>query len=106
VLIISDACFSAAMIPLVNPPSPDLQGLTSRQILTSGSFQEVPAKSYFTQRVLEVLEQNDLNPLSALRLYGKILDDVMSHTNKQPLLLPFGENGILWGQFNFYKKAH
>ncbi len=111
ILLISDACYSAAMRSeddkkdnddLYLPKYKQYQ-YKSRQILTSGGLEKVPEKSIFIEMVMKTLEQKESKYLSAKELYNYIFTGVKNQTNNQPELNLFGKDGNEGGQFYFIR---
>ncbi|MEP7252012.1 MAG: tetratricopeptide repeat protein [Ginsengibacter sp.] len=111
ILLISDACYSAAMRSVDDKKDNDELYLPkykqyeykSRQILTSGGLEKVPEKSIFIEMVMKTLEQKDNKYLSAKELYNYIFTGVKNQTNNQPELNLFGKDGNEGGQFYFIR---
>ena len=111
ILLISDACYSAAMRSVDDKKDNDELYLPkykqyeykSRQILTSGGLEKVPEKSIFIEMVMKTLEQKDSKYLSAKELYNYIFTGVKNQTNNQPELNLFGKDGNEGGQFYFIR---
>lgn len=111
ILLISDACYSAAMRSEDDKKDNDELYLPkykqyqykSRQILTSGGLEKVPEKSIFIEMVMKTLEQKESKYLSAKELYNYIFTGVKNQTNNQPELNLFGKDGNEGGQFYFIR---
>lgn len=110
ILLLSDACYSAAMRSDgnintdVNYKPRDLQyTFKSRQILTSGGLEKVPEKSIFMQMVMKAMQLKNRKFLSALELYNDITPGVVNQTNNRPQLNLFGKDGNEGGQFYFIR---
>ena len=111
ILLISDACYSAAMRSENDKKDADELYLPkykqyqykSRQILTSGGMEKVPEKSVFIEMVMKTLEQKDDKYLSAKDLYNYIFTGVKNQTHNQPELNLFGKDGNQGGQFYFIR---
>ena len=107
ILMISDACYSAAMRGGADDdnavPQKYEYKFKSRQMLTSGGLEKVPGESIFIKMVMKALEENDEKYLSAKVLYNLIFSGVRNQTNKEPELNVFGRDGNEGGQFYFIK---
>ena len=110
ILLISDACYSAAMrgakeekedIPQL-PKNVEYK-YKSRQILTSGGLAKVPEESVFIKMMLKSLEENEEKFISAKMLYNLIFSGVRNQTNLEPELNLFGREGNEGGQFYFIR---
>jgi hypothetical protein len=109
ILMISDACYSAAMR---GSDEAEFDRLTerkewqfkSRQMLTSGGFEKVPGESVFINMVIKALELNENKVLSAKALYNLIFTGVKNQTDREPELNIFGKDGNEGGQFYFIKQ--
>jgi len=102
ILVISDACFSASMVSEEKNSQIQMDmSLSTRQILTSGSLEGVPARSFFIDAIIETLANNTLPILPAVRLHSRIVEPVMDKTGKTPLLMYCGDGGNMGGQFQF-----
>jgi hypothetical protein len=107
ILMISDACYSAAMRGGNEEdnavPQKYEYKFKSRQMLTSGGLEKVPGESIFIRMVMKALEENQEKYLSAKVLYNLIFPGVRNQTNKEPELNLFGKDGNEGGQFYFIK---
>ena len=110
ILLVSDACYSAAMRSDDNTGKDDIYlpkykqyQYKSRQILTSGGLEKVPEKSVFIDMVMKTLDQTDTKFLSAKELYNYIFPGVKNQTSNQPELNLFGKDGNEGGQFYFIR---
>jgi tetratricopeptide (TPR) repeat protein len=107
ILMISDACYSAAMRGGNEDESAVPQKyeykFKSRQMLTSGGLEKVPGESIFIKMVMKALEENQEKYLSAKVLYNLIFSGVRNQTSKEPELNLFGKDGNEGGQFYFIK---
>jgi hypothetical protein len=107
ILMLSDACYSAAM----RGSDDDAHAIEkkyefkfkSRQVLTSGGLEKVPGESIFIKMVMKALKDNDEKYLSVKKLYSLIFSGVKNQTNIEPELNLFGSNGNQGGQFYFIK---
>ena len=106
ILMLSDACYSAAMrgSEEVRTPSKWEYKLRSRQVLTSGGMEKVPGESVFVKMVLEALQKNEDTLLPVSELYSIIYGGVKKQSNTEPKLNDFGKDGNEGGQFYFIKK--
>jgi hypothetical protein len=107
ILMISDACYSAAMRggneEDNSVPQKYEYKFKSRQMLTSGGLEKVPGESIFIKMVMKALQENQEKYLSAKVLYNLIFSGVRNQTNKEPELNLFGKDGNEGGQFYFIK---
>ena len=111
ILLVSDACYSAAMrsdedkISKENTYQPrDKQyEFKSRQILTSGGLEKVPEKSIFMEMVMKSMQLKNRKFLSAVELYNDITPGVVNQTKNRPQLNLFGKDGNEGGQFYFIR---
>lgn len=101
ILIISDACFSGAMLPAVTAGNVNAEEMKSREFLSSGYLESVPGESYFIQKLTEALTLNKKEVLSDDILYSRILEDVEDHTHTNVILTPYGNMGNRSGHFCF-----
>ena len=108
-LLISDACFSGSIFKTrsfeKSPKSIQKKfELTSRKAITSGTLKTVPNKSMFLKYLLNRLETNPNNYLSARQLFDKIEEPVMNNSPNTPqygTIYGIGDEG---GDFIFVKK--
>lgn len=108
-LLISDACFSGSIFKTrsfeKSPKSIQKKfELTSRKAITSGTLKTVPNKSMFLKYLLNRLETNPNNFLSARQLFDKIEEPVMNNSPNTPqygTIYGIGDEG---GDFIFVKK--
>ncbi len=108
-LLISDACFSGSIFKTrsfeKSPKSIQKKfELTSRKAITSGTLKTVPNKSMFLKYLLNRLETNTSNYLSARQLFDKIEEPVMNNSPNTPqygTIYGIGDEG---GDFIFIKK--
>lgn len=120
VLLISDSCFSGALldtrgiiseakVPEIRQEDKDMQILyksRSRQILTSGAKEPVPDDSSFFRSLLETLQELTDDTFSTHELFYhvrmKVLNDLRVGQNPQVgKILHAGDNG---GDFVFFRK--
>ncbi|MEO7049480.1 MAG: hypothetical protein ABI091_29525, partial [Ferruginibacter sp.] len=109
VLMVSDACYSAAMRgsdddAVDRLTARDEWQFKSRQILTSGGLEKVPGESVFIKMVIKSLQVNDEKILSVKTLYNLIYQGVKNQTDREPELNVFGKDGNEGGQFYFIKQ--
>ena len=108
-LLISDACFSGSIFKTrsfeKSPKSIQKKfELTSRKAITSGTLKTVPNKSMFLKYLLNRLNTNTSNYLSARQLFDKIEEPVMNNSPNTPqygTIYGIGDEG---GDFIFVKK--
>ncbi|WP_347175043.1 caspase family protein [Polaribacter uvawellassae] len=108
-LLISDACFSGSIFKTrsfdKSPKSIQKKfELTSRKAITSGTLKTVPNKSMFLKYLLDRLQNNPNNYLSARQLFDKIEEPVMNNSPNTPqygTIYGIGDEG---GDFIFVKK--
>ena len=108
-LLISDACFSGSIFKTrsfeKSPKSIQKKfQLTSRKAITSGTLKTVPNKSMFLKYLLNRLETNASNYLSARQLFDRIEEPVMNNSPNTPqygTIYGIGDEG---GDFIFVKK--
>ena len=109
ILILSDACYSAAMRSgddrreMPQLPKNKEYNFKSRQILTSGGLEKVPEKSVFISMLLKSLQGNEEKFISVKMLYNLIFNGVRNQTGKEPELNLFGKEGNEGGQFYFVR---
>lgn len=108
-LMLSDACYSAAMRGADDNAIDRLTArnewqFKSRQILTSGGLEKVPGESVFIQMVIKALTMNEEQIFSVKTLYNQIFEGVKNQTNREPELNAFGRDGNEGGQFYFIKQ--
>ena len=107
ILLISDACYSAAMRGDDDYshalPKKYEYNHKSRQVLTSGGLEKVPGESIFINMAMKALKENDQKYLSVQELHNLIYNGVKNQTNILPDLKPFGSNGNEGGQFYFIR---
>jgi hypothetical protein len=116
ILLISDSCFSGALLdtrevagPTIKQDDKDIQILyqaKSRQILTSGAKEPVPDDSSFFRSLLKTLETSTDETFSAYTLYHEIrtqvLNDLRVGQNPQVgKILNAGDDG---GDFVFFRR--
>ncbi|MEP7079459.1 MAG: tetratricopeptide repeat protein [Ginsengibacter sp.] len=109
VLMLSDACYSAAMRgsdedAVDRLTARDEWQFKSRQILTSGGLEKVPGESIFIKMVIKSLKLNEEKIFSVKTLYNQIYLGVKNQTEREPELNVFGKDGNEGGQFYFIKK--
>lgn len=109
ILMVSDACYSAAMRGTDDDQvdrltSRDEWQFKSRQILTSGGLEKVPGESIFIKMVIKSLQMNENKTLSVKTLYNLIYQGVKNQTEREPELNVFGKDGNEGGQFYFIKQ--
>ena len=108
-LLISDACFSGSIFKTrefkAAPKSVQKKyELTSRKAITSGTLKTVPNKSVFLKYLLQRLESNNSDYLSARQLFNTIEEPVMNNSPNTPqygTIYGIGDEG---GDFIFIKK--
>jgi hypothetical protein len=108
-LLISDACFSGSIFKTrsfeKSPKSIQKKfELTSRKAITSGTLKTVPNKSMFLKYLLDRLQTNSSNYLSARQLFNQIEEPVMNNSPNTPqygTIYGIGDEG---GDFIFVKK--
>ena len=108
-LLISDACFSGSIFKTrsfeKSPKSIQKKfELTSRKAITSGTLKTVPNKSMFLKFLLNRLQNNTSNYLSARKLFDRIEEPVMNNSPNTPqygTIYGVGDEG---GDFIFIKK--
>ncbi len=108
-LLISDACFSGSIFKTrefkAAPKSVQKKyELTSRKAITSGTLKTVPNKSVFLKYLLQRLESNSSDYLSARQLFNTIEEPVMNNSPNTPqygTIYGIGDEG---GDFIFIKK--
>ncbi|HOJ37819.1 MAG TPA: caspase family protein [Ignavibacteriales bacterium] len=111
ILVISDACFSGALIKTravnnFNKYIDELIKNKSRKALTSGVLTTVPDKSVFVKYLLQELKNNDKLYLPAEELYFRIKEKVVlnSPTKQIPMYGEIYNTGDEGGDFIFVKK--
>src|SRR5262245_20496119 len=78
ILLISDACFAGGIFLAREAFGPgsnataELENLTSRTAMTSGTLTTVPDRSVFVEYLLKQLRENTEERLPALELFGKL----------------------------------
>ena len=110
-LLISDACFSGSILVRGNgsrdtpkvQPMLQLYNMPSRQAMTSGFLEVVPARSVFAQFLIQYLDENKDPFLSAFDLYAKLRAPVQVNSDPQtfPQYDPIAEAGHEGGDFIF-----
>lgn len=108
-LLISDACFSGSIFKTrsfeKSPKSIQKKfELTSRKAITSGTLKTVPNKSMFLKYLLNRLETNPNNYLSARQLFNNIEEPVMNNSPNTPQYVTIYGIGDEGGDFIFVKK--
>ena len=112
VLIMSDACYSAAMRgnpddvkkEEVTVPLKEEYKYSSRRILTSGGLEKVPGTSSFMKLVIASLLRNTEPLFSEMFMYSLIAPGVKTETGNLPIIQDFGKDGNHGGQFYFIRK--
>ncbi len=106
ILMLSDACYSAAMRGEneIKTPSKYEYQLRSRQVLTGGGLEKVPGESVFVKMVSKALSINTDTYISASSLYNLIYNGVRKEADTEPKLFDFGKDGNEGGQFYFIRK--
>lgn len=113
VLIISDSCFSGAL--LMNRSAMEeadkaiqiLFSAKSRKAITSGVKEEVPDKSVFFKQLYRFLKYNERKFLTAAELYTGIRNKVIAESplDQKPQFGAIAETGDDGGDFIFIKKG-
>lgn len=114
ILIVSDSCYSGALLDTrseldLGKSEKKIQILyksKSRQIITSGAKEPVPDKSIFFKYLIETLEQNKENAISANTLFHKIRDRVIinSPLEQKPQIGKIKFAGDDGGDFILFRK--
>jgi len=100
VLVIADACYSGVLFkfkPLEVIPDKSISSqykFVSRQAITSAGLQKSPDETPFMKRLIEVLERNSLDFLSASELFRNIVP-VINEQSKFDKRIPIPEFGNL-----------
>jgi hypothetical protein len=108
-LLISDACFSGSIFKTrsfeKSPKSIQKKfELTSRKAITSGTLKTVPNKSMFLKYLLNRLDGNTKQYLSARQLFDRIEEPVMNNSPNTPQYGTIHGIGDEGGDFIFVKK--
>ena len=89
ILLISDACFAGGIFLAREAFGPgsnaiaELENLTSRTAMTSGTLTTVPDRSVFVEYLLKQLRENTEDRLPALELFGKLRLPVINNSPAQ-----------------------
>jgi hypothetical protein len=117
-LLVSDACFSGDIFRgnTISVPFEDsekyykeVQGLSSRQAMTSGGIEPVMdggknGHSVFAYYLLKSLNENQSKYYDVGQLYNQIKIPVVNNSDQTPKLSPVKDTGDEGGQFIFIKK--
>ena len=117
-LLVSDACFSGDIfrgntvsVPFEESEKyyKEVNGLNSRQALTSGGLEPVmdggkDGHSVFAYYFLKTLESNQSKYFDASQLYTKVKIPVINNSEQTPKFSPIKNTGDEGGQFIFIKK--
>lgn len=117
-LLVTDACFSGDIFRgnIVSVPFEEsekyfreVNGLPSRQALTSGGVEPVmdggkEGHSVFSYYLLKTLKENNGKYFDANQLYNKVRVPVINNSEQTPKLSPIKNAGDEGGQFIFIKK--
>ena len=110
-LLITDACFSGSIFDdtrsaFDNAPQhiKSLYSRTSRKAMTSGSKEEVPDKSVFTEYLIKGLQDNTKHYLTANELFNFLQEPVLSNTNTVPRFGVIQNTKHEGGEFVFVKR--
>ncbi len=110
VLVVSDACFSGAILAARETPKADgyraIARLKSRKAITSAASTIVPDQSVFTKYLLQYLVSNRRDYLSAAELFTQMQTSVTdnSPTRQVPQYGSIREAGNEGGDFIFVRK--
>jgi hypothetical protein len=92
-LLITDACFGGSIFKTRAVEGVDhrkiheLYKSKSRKAMTSGNLTEVPDKSFFTNFLLKILDENEFEYLPASSLFTRLYEPVL---NNSPTVPQFG----------------
>ncbi|MEA3318055.1 MAG: caspase family protein, partial [Bacteroidota bacterium] len=109
-LLIADACFSGGIFKERKSfrksakSIKELQELTSRKAMTSGSLKEVPDKSVFLLYLTKRLKENTHDNISAEELFNSFNVQVMNNSSNTPLYGDIKGAGDEGGDFIFVKR--
>lgn len=108
ILLISDACFSGSIFKTrAMSTGLDLTAVSklykqnSRKAMTSGSLNTVPDKSVFMKYLIEGLDDNDAQFISARQLFNLIEPSVLNNTHNTPQYGIMHNTGDAGGEFIF-----
>ena len=113
VLIISDSCFSGALLmnrSAISDADKDIQILysaKSRKAITSGVKEEVPDRSVFFKELSRFLRNNQEEFLSASELFAGIRNKIIANSplGQKPQFGAINETGDEGGDFIFIRKG-
>ncbi|MDX2063569.1 MAG: caspase family protein [Bacteroidia bacterium] len=111
-LLITDACFSGGIFKTrafgedASPAIEEMYKLKSRKAMTSGALKPVPDKSVFLAQLIQHLEQNPDDYLTAAELFNGFRTEVInsSPTHQVPLYGEIGSTGDQGGEFVFIRR--
>ena len=109
-LLITDACFSGSIFTARSAFSgatlaiEKLYELPSRKAMTSGTLTEVPDQSSFAMYLIDRLENNMEQYISAQQLFSNIRDAVINNSDAVPQYGEIKNVGDEGGDFIFIRK--